>query len=430
MIYITVIIVLAIALAAALVRLARVRGGMREMARTLVERREIRRGGLRVTPDYGMGVLIDEINEILAENSRLQRQRSSHLAQLETTLGSLQEAVIVIGSDNTVLLANKALQSLFPDAKNALRQRFERIIRSAAFLEYVEAVRNGTARPQHEIAFDTADGTRWVEATGATIEPPDEPGEPWSLFVLHDITRQKKLEAVRKDFVANVSHELRTPLSLVKGCAETLVDGHREMPDADRDRFLRTIHRHSERLATLIEDLLSLSRLESANPGLNIERVSISQLLHSIADDYRARPSASAHRITADIDPAIGEAGIDAQKITQVFENLLNNALKYTPAGSTITITAKRRPAPAHEGGGNEVEVCVRDNGPGIPGADLPHMFERFYRVDKGRSRETGGTGLGLSIVKHIVQLHGGRVRVESTQGRGAAFFFTLPERK
>lgn len=430
MIYPTIIVILAVAFAVALARLIKLRRGVRQMAKALVARQEIRRDKLRVSPDYGMAVLIDEINELLSENNYLLRQRSGHLAQLEITLGSLQEAVIVIGHDNTVLLANKALQSLFPGVKNALRQRFERVIQSAAFLEYVEAVRNGSARPQHEIAFDTADGTRWVEATGAIIEPPDAPGEPWSLFVLHDITRQKKLEAVRKDFVANVSHELRTPLSLVKGCAETLVDGHREMPDADRDRFLRTIHRHSERLATLIEDLLSLSRLESANPGLKIERVSIAQLLHSIADDYRARPSALAHRITTDIDPAIGEAGIDTQKITQVVENLLNNALKYTPAGSTITITAKRRPAPANEGGGSEVEVCVRDNGPGIPGADLPHMFERFYRVDKGRSRETGGTGLGLSIVKHIVQLHGGRVRVESTQGRGAAFFFTLPGRK
>jgi two-component system phosphate regulon sensor histidine kinase PhoR len=227
---------------------------------------------------------------------------------------------------------------------------------------------------------------------------------------------------VRKDFVANVSHELRTPLSIIKGYAETLVDGHHDMPLTDRDKFLRTIQRHTERLNSLLEDLLTLSRLESINPGLRRESVAVSDLITSLIEDYRARPAASGYQLHFAIDPTIGELLVDPLKITQVCENLLDNALKYSPKGSCIDVSARRRD--------HEVEVSVRDNGPGIPAEDLPHIFERFYRVDKGRSRDKGGTGLGLSIVKHIVQLHGGRVWVESKVGQGTAFFFGLPARQ
>ncbi|MDR0352697.1 MAG: hypothetical protein LBI02_04900 [Opitutaceae bacterium] len=227
---------------------------------------------------------------------------------------------------------------------------------------------------------------------------------------------------MRKEFVANVSHELRTPLSIIKGYAETLVDGHLDMPEADRDRFLRTIERHAERLNTLIEDLLTLSRLESASAGLRREPVALTKLLASILDDYRARPAAAGRRLTHDLDPAIGELQLDPLKITQALENLLDNAFKYTPPAARVHVSARRA-------GAGMIEVAVRDDGPGIPAADLPHIFERFYRVDKGRSRDKGGTGLGLSIVKHIIQLHGGQVRAESTEGQGSVFYFTLPEK-
>ena len=237
--------------------------------------------------------------------------------------------------------------------------------------------------------------------------------------MLHDITKQKMLESVRKDFVANVSHELRTPLSIIKGYIETLVDGHQTMPLGDRDRFLRTIHRHTDRLNSLLEDLLTLSRLESRSPGLRRDPTPLADLLTSAMDDMRARSTAGEHVLSLTVDPAVGLVPVDSIKIIQVCENLLDNALKYTPDGSRIDVSA--RPL------GSEVEVCVRDNGPGIPEADIPHIFERFYRVDKGRSRDKGGTGLGLSIVKHIVQLHGGRVWVESELGKGTAFYFTLP---
>jgi len=366
--------------------------------------------------------LYTQANELIAENNRLQRIRSDQLAQLEATLGSLQEAVLIVDSSNIVLLANKALQAIFPRATNILGRRLELVLHSVPFLNYVDAVRKNQAAPQHEMEFIDGSVSTWIELTGATVSALHDPGGPWVIFVLHDITKQKKLELVRKEFVANVSHELRTPLSVIKGYVETLVDGGEEgISPADRERFLRTIQRHTERLNSLLEDLLMLSRLESINPGLKREPVVLRELIENAVADCRSRPAAVTYRISHDIDPAIGTLSIDPLKLTQVFDNLLDNALKYTPKGSHLGIAARLR--------GREVEVCVRDNGPGIPAEDLPHIFERFYRVDKGRSREKGGTGLGLSIVKHIVQLHGGRAWAESKQGEGSAFYFTIAAR-
>lgn len=365
--------------------------------------------------------LCTHVNELVTENDRLQRIRSDQLAQLEATLGSLQEAVLIVDSTNTVLLANKALQGIFPRATNILGRRLELVLHSVPFLTYVDLVRKNQATPQHEIEFVEGTVSTWIELTGATVSALHDPRGPWLLFVLHDITKQKKLELVRKEFVANVSHELRTPLSVIKGYVETLVDSEADILPADRERFLKTIQRHTERLNSLLEDLLMLSRLESINPGLKREGVQFRELMENVVSDARSRPTAAQHEIEFTIDPVIDKISVDPLKVSQVFDNLLDNALKYTPKGSKLTVSAQLK--------GRDVEICVRDNGPGIPAEDLPHIFERFYRVDKGRSRDKGGTGLGLSIVKHIVQLHGGRVWAESQLGQGSAFFFTLPAR-
>jgi two-component system, OmpR family, phosphate regulon sensor histidine kinase PhoR len=365
--------------------------------------------------------LCADLNELIAEIARLQKLRSGQLAQLEATLGSLEEAVLIVDGENHILLANKALQEIFPRARNILNQRLELVLHSSTFLNYVDAVRTHAAQPQREMEFSDGNSTVWVEVTGTLIPQLDGQRDAWALFVLHDITNLKKLEVVRKDFVANVSHELRTPLSVIKGYVETLVDSHQEMPIDDRDRFLRTIQRHTERLNSLLEDLLTLSRLESINPGLRRESTDLSGLIAGVVDDYRARPTAAEHHLSFAIDASVGTLLIDPLKITQVLENLIDNALKYTSKGSHIEVRAVLK--------NNDVEVSVADDGPGIPEGDVPHIFERFYRVDKGRSREKGGTGLGLSIVKHIVQLHHGRAWVESTVGKGTTFFFSLPMR-
>ncbi len=415
-------IALALALGWALVRLGKQRQAVQRLQQAITRQQRLLRENLPGELGRGWDDLCEATSDLIDEAARLRELRAGHLAQLEATLGSLREAVLVIDGGNRVVLANQALQEIFPHAARILGQRLEAVLRSVPFLNCVEDVRHGAAEPQQEIEFVEGTQSTWVEVTGAPIPPLDGGKDPWALFVLHDITRQKKLEAVRREFVANVSHELRTPLSVIKGYVETLVDGHREMPLEDREKFLRTIARHTERLNSLLDDLLTLSRLESTNPGLRHELVSLPGLLNDILGDYRARPAAAAHRLHADIDATLDPLPLDPLKITQVIENLLDNALKYTPPGSRIDVLARARDG--------EIVVTVQDNGPGIPEADLPHIFERFYRVEKGRSREKGGTGLGLSIVKHIVQLHGGRAWVESTVGQGSAFHLSLPAKK
>jgi two-component system phosphate regulon sensor histidine kinase PhoR len=395
---------------------------VRALRDALTVRKPLLRDGLPGTLGADWDELCAASTRLIEDVNRLDQQHTGQLAQLEATLGSLQEAVLIIDANNYVLLANPALQAIFPKARKILGERLELTLHSDAFLRLIEAVRAGRAQPRQEIEFIAATGSTWVEVTGSTISPLKSGDTPSLLFVLHDITRQKRLEGVRKEFVANVSHELRTPLAVIKGYVETLVDGHDTVQAADREKFLKTIQRHTERLNSLLEDLLALSRLESGQNALACERCDLPALLAATLDELRSLPAAAGHRLELKVDPALGAVFLDPLKLGQVFENLFGNAFKYTPPGSRIELAARIHPA-------DTVELCVRDDGPGIPAEDLPHIFERFYRVDKGRSREKGGTGLGLSIVKHIVQLHGGRVWAESGVGEGTAFYFTLPVR-
>lgn len=412
-------LILAVALGVALYRLRQQRQAIAALEQAVRQRKQYLQEEIQenLGPDWVR--LCAATNTLCAELERMQEFRTSQVAQLEATLGSLQEAVLMVDDRNRILLANNALQSIFPGAKNILGQRLEVVLHSRAFLDFVEAVRQGRAQAQQPIQFNRDGDPVWVEVTGSLTAPLDGAQESWALFVLHDITKQRRLENMRKDFVANVSHELRTPLSVIKGYAETLIENHEAMPTADREKFLRTILRHAERLNSLLEDLLMLSRLESANPALNREPLRLSVLVNAVLDDYRGRPAAAAHQLVSELAPAPAEVSVDSLRITQALENLLDNALKYTPAGSRIVLKVAIA--------AREVEICVQDNGPGIPAEDLPHIFERFYRVDKGRSREKGGTGLGLSIMKHIVQLHGGRVWAESQPGQGTTIGFSLP---
>ena len=366
--------------------------------------------------------LVESVNGLIAENTALRQQRSDQLTQLEATLGNLREAVLIVDEANYIHLANRALRVIFPAARDLVNLRLELIVRSVPFIEYVRATRAGQPLPRQEFEIHDGQSVIWIEVSGAPIASPDGKSQ-WALFVIHDLTSERKLERVRRDFVANASHELRTPLSIIKGYIETLVDAHTTMPVEDREKFLRTIQRHSDRLKGIIDDLLVLSRLESATPGLKYAPLALDSFLRTLADDHRQRAQSAGHTVTVQTPADLGSIMADEEKLTQVFGNLLENALKYTPAGSRIEIGARAVDA-------NEVECHVRDNGPGIPAADLAHLFERFYRVEKGRSRETGGTGLGLSIVKHIVQLHGGRVWAESTEGQGLVILLRLPRRQ
>jgi len=368
------------------------------------------------------GTLTESVNRLITQNSSLQQQRTDQLAQLEATLGNLREAVLIVDESNYIHLANRALREIFPAARDLVNLRLELIVRSGPFLEYVRTTREGATPPREE--FEIADGqnTIWIEASGAQIQSPDGKAQ-WALFVIHDMTSQRKLERVRRDFVANASHELRTPLSIIKGYIETLVDGHQTMEIADRDKFLKTIQRHSDRLKSIIDDLLALSRLESATPGLKFAPLDVSSYLHDLGAEFQHRPQGTEHEIVVTAPESLGMIVADAEKLGHIFGNLLENAFKYTPKGSQIELGATAV-------GENEVECYVLDNGGGIPPSDLAHIFERFYRVEKGRSRETGGTGLGLSIVKHIAHLHGGRVWAENREGGGLAIKLRLPRKQ
>jgi two-component system phosphate regulon sensor histidine kinase PhoR len=231
-------------------------------------------------------------------------------------------------------------------------------------------------------------------------------------------TELEKVERVRKDFVINVSHELRTPLASIQGYTETLIDGALHDPEHNM-RFLGIIRHNAERLARLTEDLLNLSRVEQKRQKFEFEMHFVTDMLHDAID--QVRPIAEKSRIRLEIQPAPPEAAAwcDNEAVSQILSNLLDNAIKYTPAGGKITVGA--------DATGEVIELFVRDTGIGIPAEDLPRLFERFYRVDKARSRELGGTGLGLSIVKHLVAAQNGAIRVESRVREGSTFFFTLP---
>ena len=234
----------------------------------------------------------------------------------------------------------------------------------------------------------------------------------------HEHSELEKLERIRKDFVINVSHELRTPLASIQGYTETLIDGAINDP-AYNMRFLGIIRHNAERLARLTADLLTLSRIEQKRQKFEFEPHLANRLIHDAFELVRPIAEKSQIRLAEERGPEDAEVFCDSEAISQILSNLLDNAIKYTPAGGQITVGA--RPA------GRMVEFFVRDTGIGIPEEDLPRLFERFYRVDKARSRELGGTGLGLSIVKHLVAAHNGTARVESVLQQGSTFLFTLP---
>ena len=237
-----------------------------------------------------------------------------------------------------------------------------------------------------------------------------------AVAVLRDLTETERVEKTRRDFIANVSHELRTPLTSIQGYAETLLDG---ATDKDHVReFLEIIRKNAFRMSRLTEDLLTLARVESGETRFDPEVVSPTELLQDAVESFReiARERQVELRVEHDCSDAVRA---DREAIHQVFANLIDNALKYAAGGRQLLLGARRRD--------HVIEFYVQDFGPGIPSEHLPRLFERFYRVDKARSRESGGTGLGLAIAKHIVLAHGGKIRAESDLNHGSTFLFTLP---
>lgn len=237
------------------------------------------------------------------------------------------------------------------------------------------------------------------------------------MLVLHDLTELRRLEDVRKQFVANASHELRTPLTAIKMTTETLILGAKEKPE-DRDRFLAMINTETDRLVVLVNDLLDLSRIESGGTQVHLERVPVQPLIAEIREEMHGRAEERGQTLSMDASETL-IARADPAALRQILLNLVDNALKYTPAGGRVEIVAALA--------GDRVRIDVRDTGIGIPRADMDRIFERFYRVDKARSRQLGGTGLGLAIVKHLMEAQQGTISVESALNRGSTFTMLLP---
>lgn len=347
--------------------------------------------------------------------SRLYREQENK--RQETIFNSMIEGFLLLDTQHRVVSVNSSLQRMFGvdgSIRGLTLMEAFRLHPLSTLSEQVD--REGQVR-EYELALPGFPNPRFLEVNAAALHAKDHQYQG-SIFIFHDVTRLKQLENMRKEFVANVSHELRTPLTLIKGYVETLLDGAKDDPQV-RERFLQTIHKHSNRLASLIEDLLNLSRLESGQIALRKKRVSLRDLCERVVEELEG--SASSKRITIlNHVPAEVPVEVDPDRLQQVLFNLVDNAIKYGRPSGTVNINLHRTPG--------LLQVSVQDDGPGIPPDSLERVFERFYRVDRARSRDAGGTGLGLSIVKHIVQSHGGEAWAESQFGQGSTFFFTLPE--
>jgi two-component system phosphate regulon sensor histidine kinase PhoR len=353
--------------------------------------------------------------EIEASHRQQQQTSLDAQAQQKVLFDSMLEGLLLLDRSRKIYLANRAFKNLF-GVKAELRGKT--VVEALRLHELDELLQRAETEKQvldYEIKLPGL-SERWLQVNAAAIT--NAAGErDGTILVFHDLTRLKQLERQREEFVANVSHELRTPLSLIKGYVETLLDGARDNPEV-AERFLKIIERNANRLDLLIQDLLAISALESGQMKLELQAVDLHALVEKVFSHLHTKAENKTVQLVNEL-PELTANG-DANRLDQVLANLVDNAIKYGRANGSVVVGGKRLADDA-------LEIFVRDDGPGIPAEALPRVFERFYRVDKARSRDQGGTGLGLSIVKHIVHAHGGEVRVESELGKGTTFFFTLP---
>jgi len=372
----------------------------------------------------GLEPLVQDVNALIDYVSNADSESSGFSNQVEITLSAIQEAVFILNQQHEISYANESAETIFNFGASVKKQRLESVVRSPALLELLSQYNVDSPLPIEQISVDRKGEQLWFEASISVISKSKMQKENAILLVLHDITMLKKLEMLRKDFVTNVSHELRTPITIIKGFSETLVDDSESLSDEAKARFFVKIKNNIERLHLLVEDLFTLSRLESQPEQIEYSVQSLERLFIDVKDNYTRRLVKDKQSIQIVFDSRIEPFAFDAHKINQVLDNLIENSFRYAPEFKEITIKATLLDED------NMIECSVSDDGPGIPEKNLPHIFERFYRVDKGRSREEGGTGLGLSILKHIILLHGGAVRAKSILGEGAEILFTLPYRK
>lgn len=398
---------------------------MRQIRKTL---RDLAERNYHATPHRKLAGLFEgsaqDLRKICENLEQLDRQTIDEGFSLRAILSSMVEGVLIADRSQRIRLVNEALTRTLVLQTSPLNRTVLDVFRSHELQAALERALE-LHQPQHlNVSLDLPSQRggyepRHLEVHVAGLDPKPHGLPSGLLVVFHDVTDVRNLEATRREFLANVSHEFRTPLAIINGYVETLLDGALE-DSAMASRSLTIMQKNGQRLALLIEDLLTISRLEDRSHRVGFQNEDLRELLAHVLEHLEPNIRERRAQITFDWADDVRAAQVDGRRIEQVYSNLLGNALRYGDAAHlAIHISAKRE--------GDDIHIAFLDNGPGIPYADQAHIFERFYRVHKDRSRDAGGTGLGLSIVKNIVQAHGGRVFVESTPGKGAAFHVVIP---
>lgn len=361
-----------------------------------------------------MNVMAEQLNERI---STIVQQRNEQQA----LLSSMIEGVLAVDADEKIININRAAARLFEiEPEKALKKSVYEIIRHAELHDFVATTLVSSSPVEREISIQ-AEPEKILQVHGSVMHDVDEQ-KVGAVIVLNDVTRLKKLENIRRDFVANVSHELKTPITSIRGFVETLLDGAIDNPD-EAKRFLNIIVKQADRLNSIVDDLLTLSRIEKEfdRQEIELKQMHLWEVLQSAVQACELSAKTKGIQIELNGDKQI-VAEINKRQLEQAVINLIDNAIKYSGANSQVQVSALSQ--------NGQIKIAILDHGSGIEKRHLPRIFERFYRVDKARSREVGGTGLGLAIVKHIAIAHGGSVGVESTPGKGSTFTIYLPAQK
>jgi two-component system, OmpR family, phosphate regulon sensor histidine kinase PhoR len=410
---------LALILSGAALLARRITGPLAEMEAAA---REMGSGNLKRTLQIHTG---DEVEAMAEAMNRMASQLSGTIDQLEaektrlmTLLASLADGVVVVAPDRTVRMMNVAAGKILDASETMGTGRpYAEVIRLPQVLAFIDGWMSGNGPKPRDVVLPGREGSRTARLSGATVRQPGEAGTD-VLLTLRDVTEERRLSQIKSDFVSNASHELRTPLTTVRGYLEAIQDAIRE-GGAPNPAFLATAHASALRMERLIDDLLELSRAESGTMAVESEETTIASFLLRVVDSQR-NAAEKAGKVLG-VKAGDGTLRADVRMLGLALSNLVDNAIKYGKAAGRITVSGRID--------GDACVLEVEDDGPGIPAAHLPRLFERFYRVDKGRSRELGGTGLGLSIARHLVEAHGGSIGVESRLGVGTRFTVRLPVR-
>jgi len=353
------------------------------------------------------------LEDIFRRQLGLNRQIGERASGNRAIFSAMRDGLLVVDAERRITLLNAALQELFALKDDPLGASFLETLRDAN----VEEAISETFRRREPVQREIVIANRQLQINSVPMGK-DNGDIVGAVVLFHDITELKRADEMRRDFVANVSHELRTPLSILRGYIETMRDDPK-MPRAECARILEVMEQHSKRLGLLANDLLTLAQLESGTSSPQLNDVDFGQFLAGLVRDWKRKFMAKNLKVAIDLPADFSIVRADEALLREIFDNLLDNAVKYSSKHGEIHLGAQRR--------GSEIVLSVSDDGVGIGQEDLPRIFERFYRADKARSGELGGTGLGLSIMKHIAQLHGGRVEAESELGRGTTIRVILP---